>query len=86
MNTLIVNLLGFTAGFFSTAAGIPQVIKTWRTRSTRDLSLLTVLMGWTGCLLWLIYAFCIGSLPMLAANGVGFFVLSLILAFKLKYK
>ncbi len=37
MNT--ISLLGLLAGSFTTIAFLPQVLKTWKSRSAKDLSL-----------------------------------------------
>ena len=46
--------LGLTAGFCTTIAFIPQVVKTWRTRSTKDISLAMLTVYLAGILLWLL--------------------------------
>ena len=46
-----VTLLGFVAGTLTTLAFLPQVIKTWRTKSSNDLSVGTLGMISTGVLL-----------------------------------
>lgn len=78
--------IGFVAGALSTCAGMPQLHKAWRTRSTRDLSLITLLMSNLGASLWLIYGISILSLPLIVANGVGLTVLVPTLSLKIKYK
>jgi MtN3 and saliva related transmembrane protein len=78
--------VGFVAGALSTCAGMPQLYKAWRTRSTRDLSLTTLLMSNLGASLWLIYGIAILSLPLIVANGAGLTVLVSTLSLKIKYK
>jgi MtN3 and saliva related transmembrane protein len=78
-------VLGFAAAILSTFAGVPQMVKAWRTRSTGDLSLIFLLMAFSGCLLWLVYGFLLDSLPMVSANLVGLAVLGTTIRFKLKY-
>lgn len=78
--------VGFVAGALSTCAGMPQLHKAWRTRSTRDLSLITLLMSSLGALLWLIYGIAILSLPLIVANGAGLTVLVSTLSLKIKHK
>ncbi len=65
-----VTLLGFVAGTLTTLAFLPQVIKTWRTKSSNDLSVSTLGMICTGVLLWLVYGLLVGDLPIIAANAV----------------
>ena len=78
-------ILGFAAAILSTFAGIPQMVKAWRTRSTGDLSLMFLLMALAGCLLWLVYGFLLDSLPIISANLVGITVLGTTLYFKFRY-
>ena len=79
-------LVGFVAGALATSAGVPQLCKAWKTRSTRDLSLVTLIMANAGTFLWLIYGVSVFSLPLILANGVGLTVLTATLSLKLKYK
>ena len=81
-----VTVLGLVAASLSTFAGLPQLLKVWKTRSTHDLSVITLCMGSIGAVLWLFYGFIIGSLPLLLGNAVGLSILSLTLYFKLRYK
>ena len=68
MNAVL--LLGLIAGTLTTFAFVPQVVKTWRTKSAGDLSVGTMTMICTGVLLWLIYGLLVGDVPVIAANAV----------------
>lgn len=81
-----VNVLGLVAGSLTTAAFVPQVLKTWRTRSTEDISLGMFALFALGVLLWLVYGVQIGSLPIVIANGITFVLAALIVVFKVRYK
>lgn len=80
-----LTLVGLSAAFCSTAAFLPQVIKTWRTRSTKDISLgmFTVLI--IGIVLWLAYGIIIQDIPLIVANAVTLVFAGTILVFKLKH-
>ncbi|MEK6551315.1 MAG: SemiSWEET transporter [Pseudomonadota bacterium] len=78
-------LLGIAAGSATTLAFIPQVIKTWRTRSTHDISLGMFLLFSTGLVLWLIYGVLIGSWPIIIANSVTLVLALMIVVLKLRY-
>jgi len=78
-------LIGLAAAFCTTAAFLPQVIKTWRTRSTKDISLAMFLVFTSGIFLWLVYGLIIRDLPLIAANGVTFVLSGTILYFKLRH-
>jgi len=77
--------VGLLAAFCSTVAFLPQVIKTWRTRSTKDISLgmFTVLI--IGILLWFAYGIIIRDIPLIVANAVTLVFAGTILVFKLKH-
>ena len=77
--------IGFLAGFLTTAAFIPQVVHAWRTRSTRDLSLLTIVAFTIGVSLWVAYGAMIHSLPILVWNAVTLTLNLGILAAKLRH-
>ncbi len=77
------DLLGSIAGFLTTAAFVPQVVKTLRSRSTRDISLTMFLSFTVGVALWLIYGAMIDSLPVIAANAATLVMAGTILAVKL---
>ncbi len=81
----LTTILGFAAAILSTFAGVPQMVKAWRTRSTGDLSLIFLLMAFGGCMLWLAYGFLLDSLPIISANMVGLIVLGTTLYFKFRY-
>jgi MtN3 and saliva related transmembrane protein len=62
--------LGFAAAFLTTVAFVPQAIRTWTTRETKDLSVWWLLTLTAGVALWLVYGAAIGDAPLIAANGV----------------
>lgn len=78
--------LGLIAGTLTTAAFVPQVVKTWRTRSTHDISLGMFALFSTGLVLWLVYGVMIGSLPIVVSNVITLVLALTILFFKLRYK
>ena len=77
--------VGLLAAFCSTAAFLPQVIKTWRTRSTKDISLVMFTVLIIGILLWLTYGIIIQDIPLIVANAVTLVFAGTILFFKLKH-
>ena len=81
-----ITFLGLFAGFLTTVSFLPQVIKTWKTKSTKDISLGMFLALTIGIFLWTVYGFLIESLPVIAANFVSLFLAVIILFFKIKYK
>lgn len=80
------NWLGGLAGILTTVAFLPQVIKTWRSRSAGDISGSTFVLFASGVALWLLYGLQLGLWPVIAANGVTLLLALAILWFKLRYR
>lgn len=79
-------IIGLAAGFCTTAAFLPQAVKTWRSKSAKDLSLGMYLIFCTGVALWLTYGILISDLPIILTNIVTLALAVSILYFKLTFK
>jgi len=80
-----ITFIGLAAAFCTTVAFLPQVIKTWRTRSTKDISLVMFLVFTTGIFLWLVYGVLLRDVPLIVANGTTFVLSATILYLKLRH-
>ncbi len=80
-----VTILGLAAAVCTTTALLPQVLKSWKTKKTEDISLIMYIILITGTLLWLIYGVLIKNIPILAANSVGVIFISSVIILKLKH-
>ncbi len=78
--------LGIVAGTLTTISFLPQVIKTWKSRSAKDLSLGMFLIFSLGIALWLAYGFLIGDVPVILANAVTLVLSLTLLFFKFRWK
>lgn len=78
-------LIGLVAAFCTTAAFVPQVLRTWKSRSTKDISLGMFVFYALGIFAWLVYGVLIGDLPLIASNAVTFVLSLIMLGFKLRY-
>lgn len=81
----IVFILGITAGTMTTVSFLPQLIKAHKTRHTGDLSLLMLIMLFTGIGIWTVYGFLISEIPVIASNSVSFLMIGYILLLKIRY-
>lgn len=81
-----ITTLGLIAGVLTTIAYLPQLIKTWQTKSAHDLSWTMPIVLCTGIILWLVYGFYVHDIPIIAANIVTFIFASMILTLKIRYK
>jgi len=81
-----ITVLGLIAGTLTTASFLPQLIKTWKSKSTKDISLGMFIILCVGIFLWIVYGIFIRALPVIVANVTTFILAIAILYFKIKYK
>jgi len=82
----IINYVGFFAAFCTTISFLPQVIKVYKTKSTKDISLYMFLIFTMGTFCWLIYGILESSLPIIIANTITLILSAIILLYKIKFK
>ena len=80
-----ITALGLLAGTLTTIAFVPQLTKTWKTKSAEDISFGMFAIFCTGVLLWLLYGVLIDALPVILANSVTLVLAGAILVLKLRY-
>jgi MtN3 and saliva related transmembrane protein len=83
MDSIVI--VGYLAGTLTTISFVPQVVRAWKLKETRDLSLAMLLLFAAGILLWTLYGIWTGSWPIIAANVITFFLILLLLGMKLQY-
>lgn len=86
MDSNLTTTLGLVAGVLTTIAYLPQLIKTWQSKSADDLSWSMLIILCAGIILWLVYGFSVRDIPIVAANIVTFVLASIILVLKIRYK
>ena len=86
MMNINIEIIGLIAACFTTAAFVPQVVKTWRTKDVENLSLTMYLTMLTGVVMWLIYGININSLSIILANIVTITLVCVIIFLKIRYK
>ena len=79
-------IIGLIAAVCTTFAFVPQVIKVWKTKQTKDLSLRMYSSMFLGILLWLVYGVRIESLSIILANVVTAILVGTILVYIIKGK
>jgi len=77
-----IELLGMTAGTLSSITFLPQVIKTWKSRSAKDISLWMLLFVTSSVVLWLIYGIFLKSVPIIYTNSAVLLMSLILLYFK----
>lgn len=80
----VIEWVGYLAATLTTAAFVPQVVKTWRTKSAGDLSLPMLIAFTIGVMLWLVYGLALESVPVIAANAMTLSLNLTLVALKLR--
>lgn len=78
-------IIGFVAGVLVAAALLPQVLKSWKTKSTKDISLGWSITSITGQIMWLVYGALISSPSLVIMSAVTLFMALSVLYLKLRY-
>ena len=77
--------LGLVAGCMTTCSFIPQVVRTYRSRSVKDISLRMYVLLSAGIFLWVVYGILIGSISVIVANIVSLLLSLSLLTMKLHF-
>lgn len=81
-----ITILGLVAGACTTIAFLPQVVKTWQTKSAKDVSYSMLITFSVGVFLWLVYGICLHALPIILTNALTLFLNLIILWLKIQYR
>jgi MtN3 and saliva related transmembrane protein len=81
-----ITIIGLLAATLTTFAFLPQMFRTWKTKSAKDVSFVMLITFMTGLFLWLFYGIILGALPIILANAFTLFFNCIILWLKIKYK
>jgi MtN3 and saliva related transmembrane protein len=76
---------GLVAGFLIAVALVPQIVRVWRLKDAREISLAFNLLTMAGTILWFVYGVMLGLFSVMLWNGVNFVLQSALLAVKLRY-
>ncbi|WP_417941683.1 SemiSWEET family sugar transporter [Flavobacterium sp. RS13.1] len=65
-----IDLIGLFAGICVTISVIPQIIKVWKTKKVKQISLLTFGILTFGIAIWIVYGILKKDLPIIVTNNV----------------
>ena len=82
----IINIVGAAGGIVSSVTFLPQVIKIWKTKSAKDLSMGTLLFLVLNVSLWLLYGILTNLYPIIITNGIVLSMVLIMVYFKLTFK
>jgi MtN3 and saliva related transmembrane protein len=86
MEDVLITVLGISATVLSALSLMPQVIRTWRTRSAGDISAIYLVVALNAAAIWIGYGSLIGSAALVVVNIIGFTQAASILFIKLRYR
>ena len=78
--------LGLLAGAITSAAAVPQVVRTYRTRQARDISIWQPVLLAAGLALWLVYGILLKDLPLIAANIFSLLCYAVLIVMKIAFR
>jgi len=81
----MIAYLGYFAGILTVSSFLPQVIRSWRTRQTRDLSLGMFTLLTTASALWMVYGVFTSDWPVILTNGAMVVMNSAIAVAKIRH-
>ncbi|MHA2279953.1 MAG: SemiSWEET family sugar transporter [Promethearchaeota archaeon] len=76
----MVELIGYIAGLLTIVSYLPQVIKSWKTRETKDLSLGTGILLASAAISWTVYGTMLSLMPMMITNIIVFLCVLAVIA------
>ena len=82
----MTEIIGYLATAVGTCLLMPQVYKTYRTRSVEDLSWGTIILYFLNCSLWLMYGLLIASIPLTLCNSIALVVSVVQIVLKIQYR
>ncbi|MBI2851321.1 MAG: SemiSWEET transporter [Chloroflexi bacterium] len=77
--------LGYIGGVLTTCCYVPQIIRVFRMKSAREISLLFTLMLLVGVVVWLSYGILLSLGPVILWNAIALVIIAVLLYAKLKY-
>ena len=81
-----VEILGYTAGAITSLTFLPQVVKTWKSRSAADISLVMFLIAAINEVLWILYGVLLENTVIILTNSIVLAMSLTMIYFKLRYR
>ena len=80
-----VQVLGYSAGFITALTFLPQVVKTWKEKSAKDISLYMFVIAFVNEIMWLAYGILRNDWVIISTNAVMIVMSGIMISLKLKY-
>lgn len=80
-----VDILGYAACAVTALTFLPQVVKTWREKSAKNVSLLMFIIAFINEIMWIAYGALRNDMVIVVTNVIMISMCSVMIALKLKY-
>lgn len=80
-----IEAIGLAGGALTTVSVVPQIIRLYRLKSAREISLLFNILLLSGVILWLVYGVFLGLPSVILWNAVTAVLVGTLLCLKLRY-
>ncbi|MBL0234228.1 MAG: SemiSWEET transporter [Chitinophagaceae bacterium] len=78
-------ILGYAAGAMTAFTFLPQVIKTWKSKSAKDISMNMFLIAFTNEIMWLVYGVMLDNWVIISTNAVMLIMSGIMIWLKIRY-
>ncbi len=82
---MYAELIGYLAGFLGTVAFVPQIVKTFKTKSSDDLSMPMLILSFMTYVLYVIYGVMLTLWPVIIPIGISLILTTILIALVIKY-
>lgn len=79
------DLLGYAAGAITSLTFLPQVVKTWREKSAKDVSLLMFIIAAINEVMWIVYGALLDNWVIILTNAIVLSMSLIMIFLKLRY-
>ncbi len=80
-----VEILGYSAGFITSLTFLPQVVKTWKEKSAKDISLMMFVIAAINEVMWIAYGILKDDWVIISTNVVVLIMSCIMIFLKLRY-
>ena len=81
-----VDILGYAAGAITSLTFLPQVIKTWKEKSAKDISLLMFVIAAINEVMWIAYGALLNNWVIILTNAIVLAMSLTMIYLKFRYK
>jgi MtN3 and saliva related transmembrane protein len=85
MASQTTDLIGAIAGTLTTISFVPQVMRVFKTRQTRDISMTMMLLFSLGVAMWVAFGYMVDSMPVVWTNAMTLVLALTIVAAKVRF-